>query len=84
MRAKFRVNMITPQFDNNTATPNQIREDIVANAVYDPDPNGANRDWSLYTPAGTLNMAITNPGAFGHFIVGQEIYVTLTPVEARV
>jgi len=84
MRAKFRVNIVTDGKSNYQGEEKKYREDIVANAVYDPDPNGANRSWSEATPYGELRMAITNPGAFGHFKVGQEIYLDLTPVEQPV
>ena len=77
MQAKFRVTLVT---EGKTQDGKKVREDLVAGAVYDPDPNGANRSWSEATPYGELKMAITNPGAFGHFTVGQEIYVTLTAV----
>lgn len=79
MRAKFRINQLT---EGKSQDGTKFREDIVANAVYDPDPNGANRSWSEATPYGELKLAITNPGAFGHFTLGQEIYVDLSGVPA--
>lgn len=45
-----------------------------------------NKDWSKYTPAGKLNMTITNPGVEGYFVPGQEYKLVISkhqPQKAR-
>lgn len=37
-----------------------------------------NKDWSKWTPIGTLNMTISNPGAFEWFEPGKEYYPDFT------
>ncbi len=37
-----------------------------------------NKDWSKWTPSGTLTMSITNPSAFVWFEVGKEYYLDFT------
>ena len=37
-----------------------------------------NRDWSQYTPAGSINMNITNPTALDYFKVGNEHTLTFS------
>jgi hypothetical protein len=34
-----------------------------------------NKDWSKWTPAGSLSMTISNPEAFGWFEQGAEYYL---------
>jgi hypothetical protein len=82
VHAKFRVNQVTEGKSTVDGVEKKFREDIVAGAVYDPDPNGRNRSWSEATPYGELRMAICNPGAFGQFKQGQEFYLDFTPAEA--
>ena len=40
-----------------------------------------NKDWSVWTPSGHLQMNIDNPGAQGHFKPGREYYLDLIEVE---
>ena len=37
-----------------------------------------NRDWSKYTPAGSISMNITNAGALDYFEVGNEYTLTFS------
>lgn len=37
-----------------------------------------NKDWSKWTPSGSLNMTITNPVAFNWFEEGKEYYLDFT------
>lgn len=50
-------------------------------AVYSPDPKHPNHVWSLYTPAGQVNIQVTNPECFGHFEAGKEYYLDFNPAE---
>lgn len=43
--------------------------------VYGPDGT-SNAEWSKYTPAGYLEMTITNPIAFEQFIEGHEYLIS--------
>ncbi len=40
-----------------------------------------NRDWSKWTPSGSLNMSITNPAAFNWFEEGKEYYLDFTEAQ---
>ncbi|UOF81734.1 hypothetical protein [Caudoviricetes sp.] len=40
-----------------------------------------NKDWSKWTPSGTLQMTITNPNAFGWFEPGKEYYLDFTEAQ---
>jgi hypothetical protein len=76
VRAKFICNTINHL---PTTTPGDVCVHIGLSAVYN---NGeANRDWSKYTPAGSLAMTITNPSAIDQFELGKEYYLDFTPVE---
>jgi hypothetical protein len=37
-----------------------------------------NKDWSKWTPGGTLTMTISNPSAFDWFEPGKEYYLDFT------
>lgn len=53
-------------------------EKITLNAVWG---NGeANKEWSKWTPSGSLTMQISNPDACGKLEVGKEYYLDITPV----
>jgi len=55
-------------------------EELSATAVYDDNPESPNHSWSMHTPNGSLSLTISNPGARGHFKLGQEVYVTVSEV----
>jgi len=40
-----------------------------------------NKDWSKWTPSGTLQMTISNPAAFDWFEPGKEYYLDFTEAE---
>lgn len=40
-----------------------------------------NKAWSKYTPSGRLELAITNPAAFGFFEPGAEYVITIEKAE---
>lgn len=40
-----------------------------------------NKDWSRWTPSGSLTMSITNPSAFDWFEVGKEYYLDFSEAE---
>jgi hypothetical protein len=43
--------------------------------VYD---EGANSQWSKYTPSGELHLTITNPEAYNQFVLGKAYLLTFT------
>lgn len=71
IRAKMRCNSVEK--------PNPGTEILRLAPVYDSDPKGANHDWSAATPAGNLELYITNPSAQGCFAVGGEYFVDISP-----
>lgn len=49
-------------------------------AVYDPEPGSPNHFWSLATPAGYVELTITNPGAFEQFHLGAHYLINFDEV----
>jgi hypothetical protein len=84
VKAKFKCTGITAQTNNEGQTEGKS---ITLNAVvaYNADGgrNDENETWSKYTPSGTLNMYISNPGAFEQFEVGKEYYLTFEQAPAQ-
>jgi hypothetical protein len=68
MRAKFRCESVT-QF---VAQENVELRPVTQGSL-------ENNSFSKYTPAGKLEMCITNPGAIGFFQPGKEYYLDITP-----
>lgn len=54
-------------------------EQLYLEPVY--EVSGENKQWSQWTPGGSLHLSISNPGAKGKHEVGKEYYVDITPVE---
>ena len=44
--------------------------------VYDVDPSHPNYEWSVATPSGYIELAITNEAAFSKFEPGREYLLT--------
>jgi hypothetical protein len=89
MRAKFRVSSIKDQGftkpavegpEGQPASFQKQSERLVFDAVYSADPNSENKVWATATPYGHLEMQVDNPKAWGHFTVGQELYLDFIPV----
>lgn len=59
VRAKFFVNAI----EQYAAPADSGSVKLIANN----SKEGDNKDWSLYTPSGSIQMMITNPPAFDFF-----------------
>lgn len=72
VRAKFRVNNI--RIDHN-GMPNGFQ----MHPVYSGSEE--NQQFFAATPAGSIDMWITNPEVAAQFQVGQEFYVDFTPAE---
>jgi len=73
--------MIRAKFECTSVSNDDMfgNEHVYLSAVYD---NGkANKEWSEATPAGSLDMVISNPDAKGQFVAGKEYFLDFTPVE---
>lgn len=38
-----------------------------------------NKEWSRYTPSGSITMGVLNDAALAEFVPGEEFYVDFTP-----
>ena len=38
-----------------------------------------NKEWSKWTPSGSLKMQINNPAALEQFVVGKDYFIDITP-----
>lgn len=71
IRAKMRCNSVEKPYEGT--------EILRFQPVYDSDPSGANHDWSAATPAGNLELYITNPAAQGQHESGKEYWIDIAP-----
>lgn len=51
-------------------------ETVYFTAVYSADPNSENYSWSQASPAGSLQLSISNPAARGVFQQGKQYILT--------
>jgi len=61
-----------PQY-NNPDSPCRI---LRFAPVYSDNPESENYTWSKYTPAGHMEMSVTNPAAFEQFEENKEYILT--------
>jgi hypothetical protein len=78
IRGKFRVVRVTRHMDDKGEVESEM---IGLNVV--TDDSAENKQWSKWTPAGALEMTITNPAAYGKVTRGQEFYIDLISVEKK-
>lgn len=71
IRAKFQCHAVTKDSGKN--------EIVRFTAVY--GSGEANKQWSKYTPNGTLEMTISEEGAQGRFEPGKEYFLDITPAD---
>ena len=74
VRAKFWVTEINHRHSNDSTA---INVEVKLEPVYDDD----NKDWSRWTPSGSMALVITNPDAIAQFEIGKPYYVDFTPAE---
>jgi hypothetical protein len=80
MTASLRLKMIVRGMDPQTdGDGTKIGEGLTLDAVY--GDGEANKQWSKWTPSGTLQFHISNPGAFGHAKQGDYFFVDLIPTD---
>jgi len=77
LRLKMSVQSVKSVSDN---LGNKTQEEIALLAVYGPD-GSANKQWSKWTPTGSLNFTVSNPEAFDKIRPGQFIFVDLSVTE---
>lgn len=79
MRAKFQVLRVEPYLLKDGT---QTSEHVVLSPVYkDKDPEGENTKFWNATPAGQIDMYISNPEAFGKLTKGNAFYVDFSPAD---
>ena len=81
IRAKFTCHNVnvTPRYkaeDDDQDYP--VTETVKLSAVVGMD--GDNEDWSKYTPSGSVEMSIDNPGAQGFFKPGADYFLDFEEV----
>lgn len=79
VRAKFRCTRKTSSTSSNgygpaPSTPVDT-EEVELMAVMGDD----NKEWSKWTPSGSLKMQINNPDAIAQFEVGKDYFLDFTP-----
>lgn len=77
VRAKFRVNNVTPYSDQNGKITGTR---IVMAPVYDSDPSSENGKFYSATPWGEITLGTVNQAAASQLVPGAEVYVDFTPV----
>ena len=78
VRAKFFVSEL-----KHVGTPgSDPYATIVLSPVFGSYGDGKdNESWSKYTPAGKIELSITNPEAIEQFSIGKAYFIDFTPVE---
>lgn len=81
IKAKFRVhNVSSYEAINAEGEKAKYAERVQMSPVYSDDKTSENYSFSKATPAGSIELSINNPAAFGSFIEGAEYYIDFTPV----
>ena len=78
LRAKFVVQDVNRSIDG---AGQSSQEHVRLRPVYSSDPESENAQWSKWTPAGSIELHINNPGAFGKLPLGKEFYVDFIAAE---
>jgi hypothetical protein len=73
LRLKLLVNSVKKCVDNE-GKPTQ--EEVCLSAVYSNE--GANKQWSKWTPSGRFDFTISNPDAMGKLLPGQFVFADLS------
>jgi hypothetical protein len=75
VRAKFRCTRVGTVHCGGE----QFQEEVSLSPV--SSGSEENKEWSKYTPSGSITMNITAEGAVGVFKPGKEYFVEFTPAE---
>lgn len=76
VRAKCRVVRKTQY--TNVDGKEVTQETVALQPVYE---DGANSQWSKYTPSGEISLTITNPEAYKQFELGKAYFVDFSPAD---
>lgn len=76
LRLKMSVESVKSVCDNKGE---KMQEEISLRCVYDSE--GPNKQWSKWTPNGSLAFTVSNPAAFGKVLPGQFYFVDLEACE---
>lgn len=71
---------VQARFVCRAVAPTEGGRNVALEAVYSDDPASPNHSWSRLTPAGFVNLTITNPAAFDQFEIGKVYDLTFVPV----
>ena len=80
VRAKCRVTG-RHEMRGVTKGDNNITVQVTLQPVYGGEDDGANEQWSKWTPSGELRLSITNPNAYKQFELGQAYFVDFSPAD---
>ena len=78
VRAKVGVGSVNRVVDHKGEV---TQENIRFFGVYSQDPDSENHKFWKATPSMNMEMFVTNPDIFGHFLPSQEYYLDFTLVE---
>lgn len=70
--------MIRAKLRCSTVTLSESGETVHLHPVFGDCPE--NKEWSKFTPGGSVELQISNPPARGKFEVGKEYFADFTPV----
>lgn len=80
--ARMRVDQI--EVYQPEGTPEPVSKTVRLSPVYSDDPDSPNYSFSTATPAGLLQLTITNPAASGSFDPNEEKDIYIVPRGTRV
>lgn len=79
VRAKFRCTGVNDRCSITNEGSVEVKV-VTLQAVYGGKNDGANAQWSKWTPSGELTMSINNPEAYSQFKLGRCYFIDLTEV----
>ncbi len=74
LRLKMVVNTVKRVANNDGSVQ---AEEITMSAVYSDKEGSPNKQWSKWTPTGSLSFTVTNPAAFDQVLPGKFFYADL-------
>lgn len=77
MRAKVSVTFV-----EKTDWCEQLSFMPVCDSGFGPEGESEDNTYARYTPAGSIQLTVTNPELYGKFTVGQKFYVDFTSADA--
>lgn len=81
VRAKFKVTHKTTHLLNVQDAEGKWAEREVGTVTLSAVHGDVNKEWSVWTPSGKIEMTINNPSAYEAFKLGKEYFIDFTPAE---